>query len=317
MLLDGLGDRVDTGDRHSLVVLAELLGQGIQLSLLLLDGVEIPVGAGVRGHGGDQHDRSLGLDLVHAVDHLLDVGLGGTGAEAAVVHAVANDEEVTAVLLHLLLHELVEIGHAVGRVPAADGGVDVGDGAALTAHVLGSGNGMAGHGGLKAGVDILDLIAEEVGQGFGEEHGVGALLGLNALGEGGASAPGDGIAVEEDGDVLACDELLDEILIDLQLALLDVALPGGVMLVGHADLPGLDLALAPEHGLSVHGDEGAGMVVVLLGGDDLDGGVLGDFQFTVLDDVVLALLVGGLAVVGGDGHDALDGVQKGLDLALV
>ena len=89
------------------------------------------------------------------------------------------------------------------------------------------------------------------------------------------------------------------------------------MLVGHADLPLLHLALAPEHGLAVHLDDGACVVVVLVRGDDLDGGVGGDLQLAVLDHVVLALLVDLLTVVGGDGHDALDGVQEGLDVALV
>ena len=317
MLHDRHGHRVHAGNAHGLALPTELLRQLLEHTLLLLDGSVLPVRPGMGRHGGDDHHRHVGVQGRHSVDHGGEILLGQAGGVHAVVHAVGQHEKVTAEFLHLLGHVAVEVIHAVAGRPAADGGVDVGDGAPIPRHVVGGGYGMAGVRLGDAGLGVGHLVVKEIRQSLHEEHGVCALHGLDTLGVGGAGAPGDGVTVEEHGHVLAADELTHEVLIDLQVTLLNKTLPAVGVGVGHRDLPLLHLALPPVQRILPHLDDGARVVVVDLGGDAGDGGILGQLQHAVLHHVVLTLLVGDTAVVGGDRDKAFDGVQEGLYIALV
>ena len=136
---------------------------------------------------------------------------------------------------------------------------------------------------------------------------------------------GDGVAVEEDGHVLAIDQLGDEVGVDVGLGFGNKALPGALVGVGDVHLVvGHGLTLAPVDvdvlALIIGGDVDLGMggeIVILGAGDDGDGRVLGDLDLTVLDDVVLPFLIGHGAVVVGDRGHALDGVEQGSHVSLV
>ena len=153
---------------------------------------------------------------------------------SAVVHTERKNEKVATVLFDVGLNERVEVRKTLSCVPTANGGVDEVDSTASTCNVIfGSSLDKAVE---VRYVNVVYCITEKVCDCFSKEHRIAVLTGIHACKPACVCAASDTVAVENEGYVFACDELLNYVFVGLNVGLLMEAFPVCCVLVSYTHL---------------------------------------------------------------------------------